>query len=156
MPSNHPVRHHPAHPQPISVVNRPTIIFLTVCTDAKRPILANEQAHELLRQTWTNANKWSVGRYVIMPNHVHLFCSPSDTDCTIKNWISYWRNMSTRNWPVDEQKPVWQRDFWDMQLRVSDNYHDKWLYVRNNPVRAGLVSRAEDWPYAGEINVLRW
>jgi len=25
------------------------------------------------------------------------------------------------------------------------------VYVRDNPVRAGLVRSAEDWPYAGEI-----
>jgi len=30
----------------------------------------------------------------------------------------------------------------------------KWLYVRENPVRAGLVRSAEDWPYAGELNDL--
>jgi hypothetical protein len=25
-----------------------------------------------------------------------------------------------------------------------------------NPVRAGLVSRPEEWPYQGELNVLEW
>ena len=31
------------------------------------------------------------------------------------------------------------------------DYVDKWNYVRENPVRAGLVETAESWPYAGEI-----
>jgi len=29
-------------------------------------------------------------------------------------------------------------------------------YVRNNPVRAGLVEKAEDWKYQGELHKLRW
>ena len=32
----------------------------------------------------------------------------------------------------------------------------KWEYVVRNPVRAGLVNRREDWPFQGELNVLRW
>ena len=47
------------------------------------------------------------------------------------------------------------KDHWE---RGSLNaLHDaKWDYVLQNPVRAGLVARAEDWPLAGEIHELRW
>jgi hypothetical protein len=36
-------------------------------------------------------------------------------------------------------------------LRPAENYAEKWNYVRENPVRAGLVKNANDWPYQGEI-----
>ena len=39
----------------------------------------------------------------------------------------------------------------DHVLRSHESYADKWRYVLENPVRAGLVTRAGDWPYAGEI-----
>ena len=39
-------------------------------------------------------------------------------------------------------------------LRGGESYAQKWDYVRANPVRAGLVSEAESWPYAGEIVVI--
>jgi len=52
--------------------------------------------------------------------------------------------------------PIWQRDFWDTQLRKGENYDEKWQYVLENPVRAGLVKHSEDWPYQGELNVLEW
>ena len=39
----------------------------------------------------------------------------------------------------------------DRLLRSDESYESKWLYVRDNPVRAGLVDAAEDWPYGGEI-----
>ncbi len=45
----------------------------------------------------------------------------------------------------------WQPGFFDHLLRNDESYGEKWNYVRDNPVRAGLVKLAEDWPYAGEI-----
>jgi REP element-mobilizing transposase RayT len=46
---------------------------------------------------------------------------------------------------------IWQRRFFDHVLRNEESYAQKWEYVRENPVRAGLVANADDWPYAGEI-----
>ena len=42
----------------------------------------------------------------------------------------------------------------DHVLRNGESYYHKWEYVGENPVRAGLVSRAEDWPYLGEFVVI--
>lgn len=39
-------------------------------------------------------------------------------------------------------KVLWQRDFWDTQLRCVESYSAKWDNVRHNPVRAGLVTKA--------------
>jgi putative transposase len=58
--------------------------------------------------------------------------------------------------PDHDDTLIWQRHFWDTQLRRADNYGEKWDYVVNNPVRAGLVLDARDWPYQGELNVLQW
>jgi REP-associated tyrosine transposase len=46
---------------------------------------------------------------------------------------------------------VWQEGFFDHLLRTNESYSQKRNYVRENPVRAGLVKSAEDWPYQGEI-----
>jgi REP element-mobilizing transposase RayT len=75
---------------------------------------------------------------------------------SLKNRIAHWRNHVTRAWPHRTQLPIWQRDFWDRQLRRSESYTEKWHYVVNNPVRHGYVRRAADWPYQGELNVLAW
>jgi putative transposase len=75
------------------------------------------------------------------------------------HWLSgwkYWKSNAARNWPDRSQSPIWQRHFWDTQLRRGESYAAKWDYVVTNPVRAGLVSRPEDWPYQGEMNELRW
>ena len=118
--------------------------------------MANSAAHELLTNTWRKAEAWKVGRYVIMPDHIHFFCSPFDPDFSLKQWINFWRNEFTREWPYRPDMPTWQKDFWDTQLRRGESYASKWEYVRMNPVRAGLVSKPEDWPYQGELEKLSW
>ena len=49
---------------------------------------------------------------------------------------------------------IWQEEFFDHVLRSDETYSQKWDYVRENPVRAGLVARVEDWPWQGEIDSL--
>src|SRR5207237_5736551 len=68
-------RKHPAHSPAVERHNAPIIIFLTSCTKDRKPILANAAAHELLQASWRKARLWSVGRYIVMPDHVHLFCA---------------------------------------------------------------------------------
>ena len=152
-----PQRKAPAHFSPIESGFRSVIIYLTVCVDRRRALLANERAAGLIVEAWQAAAFWCVGRYVIMPDHIHLFCAPNIFPAQpLKKWIECWKNHVTRGWAKRWQIPIWQREFWDRQLRRLESYNEKWEYVRNNPVRHGFVSRAEDWPYQGELNVLEW
>ena len=146
----------PAHPIPLFRDGRPAIILLTVCARRRSPILATPQAQRTLLKAWRKAQAWSVGRYVLMPDHLHLFCAPRDPTVPLTNWIRYWKSLASRAWPGPKTGPIWQEDFWDRQLRDGENYLNKWEYVRSNPVRAGLVRKPEDWPYSGEINTLDW
>ncbi len=51
----------------------------------------------------------------------------------------------------DQERPLWQPGFFDHVLRNDESYSQKWEYVRENPVRARLVPRADDWQYQGEF-----
>jgi putative transposase len=95
-----------------------------------------------------------VGNYLLMPDHLHLFCSPRNPDIPLNRWVSYWKRLFTLSAPNSNWQ--WQTNHWDTRLRRSDNYHEKWNYVRNNPVRKGLVMSPDDWPHKGTLNVLRW
>src|SRR5205823_1911443 len=49
---------------------------------------------------------------------------------------------------------IWQEQFFDHVLRSGESYSQKWEYVRQNPVRAGLVASADEWPWQGELESL--
>ena len=53
-----------------------------------------------------------------------------------------------------KKRPLWQPGFSDHILRNDESYSQEWEYVRENPVRAGLVTRGDDWPYQGEFVVI--
>ena len=152
-----PKRRTPTHPPVVESADRPVIIFVTVCTHKRKAILANMEGMHSLTRSWRMAGEWLVGRFVIMPDHIHLFCSPATQNpCSLGNWVVYWKSLTSKNWPRREDYPIWQKDFWDRQLRREESYGDKWEYVRCNPVRHGLVALPEQWPYQGEQNTLRW
>jgi hypothetical protein len=36
-------------------------------------------------------------------------------------------------------------------IRHGESYSEKWQYVRQNPVRAGLVDDPDEWPWQSEV-----
>jgi putative transposase len=150
-------RRHPPHFPAVERHNISIIIFVTVCTKDRKRILATDSAHHLLRDAWATRPSWLVGRYVIMPDHIHLFCAPAVLPAQpLAKWISFWKSQVARSWSCATELPLWQRHFWDTQLRRGESYDAKWQYVLENPVRAGLARESQDWPYQGEPNPLLW
>src|SRR5437870_12448568 len=53
------------------------IYFITTCIFKRRAILASKEVAAILVDEWRNAHDrhvWAIGLYVIMPDHVHVFC----------------------------------------------------------------------------------
>lgn len=150
-------RKRPAHHPTVEIFNRTSAIFLTCCAKDRRPLLARPEIHALLRTVWLAADAWRVGHYILMPDHLHLLCVPSGPDALpLASWVKYWKTLASRDWPHSAEQPIWQNDFWDTQLRHAEHYTAKWDYLRNNPVRAGLCVRPEDWPHQGCIYEIAW
>ena len=148
-----PKRKRPVHLPHLRRHNEPVILFVTVCSKDRKPILASAELHQAFVDCWTSSRSYLVGRSVLMPDHIHLFCAPATYACeSVSAWCRYWKGTLTRRFP--DLKPIWQRDCWDTQLRSGEHYHEKWEYVRLNPVRKELVKRAEDWPFQGELHML--
>jgi putative transposase len=136
---------------------RASIYFVTACTESRRNILAKPSIHEtLLRfgKEGPSHGAW-IGAYVIMPDHLHLFIATDDEKIAISAWMKSLKNSISKTLRANGiAPPHWQKTFFDHLLRNSESYSEKWNYVRDNPMRAGLVIRAEDWPYMGEIFAL--
>jgi len=137
------------------------VYFLTVCTANRRKLLDQPPVAEILLSSWRSAPEyygWAIGRYVVMPDHVHFFGAPQLEARSLSAFMRDWKKWTTRQ--MTEQglatAPVWQPEFFDHVLRSPGSYVEKWAYVRENPVRAGLAAAAEAWPYAGECAVFRF
>ncbi len=138
---------------------RSPIYFITVCTENRRDILATPE----IQRTFLRFGKegplhgaW-IGAYVLMPDHLHLFVVTDDEKIGISAWMKSLKNTISKTLRVNGVAPPhWQKTFFDHLLRSSESYSEKWNYVRENPVRAGLVAKAEDWPYVGEIFALEY
>jgi putative transposase len=88
-----------------------------------------------------SSGAWWVHLLLLMPDHLHALVS-FPRQATYRRAIQNWKRFLARQLGI-----VWQRDFFDHRLRNDDSLTEKWAYIRNNPVRKGLVSAADDWPY---------
>ena len=78
------------HLVPLEFPNQTILQYVTVCADKRRPLLAKPDIVALLLDCWRKADHWLVGRYVIMPDHLHLFCAPAKLPVTpLKRWVRF-------------------------------------------------------------------
>jgi putative transposase len=148
-----PIRRTPAKGVRVSLAG-PNWVFLTVCTEDRQRWLAQASVHRALHNIWLHtATAWLVSDYVLMPDHLHLFCAPYNIKFTIERWIAFWKDQVAKNC-ADVGK--FQHGGFHHRLRNGENYSQKWQYVRENPVRAGLMAKPEDWPYQGRVHEISW
>jgi putative transposase len=128
----------------------PPLYFVTFNTSRRRRLLANERVHTCFVKFAKAAQDHgvAVGRYVMMPDHIHLFVS-GHYDFVLDQWVrALKRTLSTA---ISAPLPHWQSGFFDHLIRHTESYSEKWDYVCQNPVRANLVKQPESWPFQGEI-----
>ena len=131
--------------------------FITTCVQGRRNLLAEPEVHGVLRKHWAKSFElygWAIGSYVVMPDHVHFFCTDAGDKTRLSRMVGSWKQWSSKELCrlLGIKAPLWQKEFFDHLLRSDESYSEKWEYVRQNPVRAGLVLDADDWRYAGHID----
>ncbi len=98
--ASYPKRKSPAHQPILDISKRSNIVFLTVCSSERKQIFDNENAYLLIRQSWAIESSWKVGRYVILPDHIHMFCAPAILIAEpMTSWVKYWKSYVSRRWP---------------------------------------------------------
>jgi len=137
---NH-VRKHPAKGV-FTDTELPTVVYATVCTKSRRQWLANSRIHAALLRAWRKCALWRVGPYVIMPDHLHFFATPNELHTDFDRWISRWKGYITQQ--LRSPCYRWQTGSFHHRIRSFESAEAKREYMLNNPVRAGLVSNAEE------------
>ena len=134
------------------------IYFVTANAANCLSILAVPEIHSaLLKFAKIGENRGAFIRaYVLMPNHIHLFVA-LDRETRLAAWVKSLKNSLSKTLRgLNVPAPHWQKGFFDHVLRSADSYAQKWEYVRDNPVRAGLVGTWREWPFSGEVHPLEY
>jgi putative transposase len=87
--------------------------------------------------------------WALLPDHWHAIVFPRHP-LTVSEVMEAIKVGSTKrlNRAREESGLLWQGRFFDRALRTVKEYREKVAYIHLNPVKAGLVSRAEDWPWS--------
>jgi REP element-mobilizing transposase RayT len=92
---------------------------------------------------------WNLEHYVIMPNHLHvLITTTQSADDMSKVWRT-WKGRTARwcNVALQRRGAFWQRDWFDRWMRDEASIARTVVYIRNNPVKGKLVKKWEDYPW---------
>ena len=124
------------------------LFFVTICALPRgsdslcRPAVASQLLEAV--QAYHAREIWYARLVVLMPDHLHaLLAFPPER--RMRTVVAQWKSYTAKHTGV-----TWQRDFFDHRLRGDEPLEVKAAYLRQNPVRAGLVARAEAWPWGFE------
>ena len=120
------------------------IYFVTICVMDRKPVLANQRTFRALRNVAEKLQDWTLIAAVLMPDHLHVIVAPKDRDFRVGNFAG-----ALKRWMRKELEAswTWQPGSFDRLLRSGDSLQAKWLYLEENPVRAGPVKDSRVWPF---------
>ena len=130
-----------------------TAIFVTFCTGG--PLVLPTEARGLILEHCLreHGKRIDLIAAVVMPDHVHLLLSPLRYDqgwpFPLTDILQCLKGATAHriNKLLHRSGPVWEEESFDHVLRSEESLEQKLEYIRQNPVRAGLVSRPGDYPW---------
>ncbi|HVS83356.1 MAG TPA: transposase [Pyrinomonadaceae bacterium] len=93
--------------------------------------------------------KYRLVAWVIMPNHAHMLCTPrfghnlAEIMHLLKSYTS-----NEANKILSRKGRFWQKEYFDRYIRNVRHYSKVLAYIENNPVKARLCEKPEEWPFS--------
>jgi REP element-mobilizing transposase RayT len=128
-------------------------LFVTFCKLMPPPFTGEARNVILQHCRHDDGKRYLLHAAVVMPEHVHLLLSPlldeEGWPCGLPAILKLIKGSSARsvNKLLGSGGPVWQEESFDHVLRSQESLEKKLEYIRQNPVRRGLVKRPEDYPW---------
>ena len=128
-------------------------LFVTFCKLMPPPFTAEARNVILQHCLYDDGKRYVLHAAVVMPEHVHLLLSPLLDD---EGWsfgqaaiLKLIKGSSARsvNKLLGSRGPVWQEESFDHVLRSQESLEEKLEYIRQNPVRRGLVTKPEGYAW---------
>jgi REP element-mobilizing transposase RayT len=131
-------------------IRPPGTYFITVDSWGSRQLLKGETAETLTDQiVQCRINGYYLlHEFCVMPNHLHLLFTPMGETSLEKAIQMVKGGASYRIGKKRKFLQLWQDGYHDWRCRNEEDYRAYAEYIRQNPVKAGLVAAAEDWPYS--------
>lgn len=115
----------------------------------KHPAVAEVVQRSLL---FFDGDRHKLSAWVVMPNHAHALMTPGtghDLSKILQSLKSYSANEANKI--LSRQGKFWQQESFDRYIRNHKHFVSVVRYVENNPVKAGLCTHLEDWPYSSAL-----
>lgn len=141
------------------------IVFLTIVTYNRQPIFNNSHNIDLLRKaiaTVKSEMPFEILGAVILPDHLHFLCQlpPNDADYSKRVGrlkVLFTKSFKQENNVIQEvprsrikhrESNIWQRRFWEHNIRNEQDFEQHLNYIHYNPVKHHLVSCPHFWQYS--------
>jgi putative DNA methylase len=93
--------------------------------------------------------RYRLSAWVVMPNHVHMLLTPGENQevsAILQSLKSYTANEANKL--IGRSGHFWQTESFDRWIRDADHFAKVVAYIENNPVKARLCKRPEDWRFS--------
>ncbi len=126
--------------------------FFTLVTHNRQTFFNQPSVRLALREAIKQTRKtlpFHINALVLLPDHIHaiLTLPSNDTDYS-KRWGRV-KALTTKRLNAAGHSPsIWQKRFWEHQIRSAEDFNNHVDYIHINPVKHGLVNKPIDWPYS--------
>lgn len=133
----------------------PRAYFITICSHEGKNVFSNKElAKAVIECLKANKakNNFKIYIYCLMPNHLHILLNPGDSNMLVSRFIQTFKSQTGFWYKKYHGNPLWQRGFYDHIVRKNESLIKIAQYILDNPVRKGLVEKAELYPYSGAMD----
>ncbi len=144
-------------------ITGPTLVFITTTVFDWQPVLTQRTVADIIIEELRKTQclfEMSIVSYVVMPSHLYLLLGFQEVGC-LSQCIQSFKSITSRRIKDSTLQKLasngyrlWKPRFDDLVVHSERQLKIKMEYIHNNPVRAGLVERAEDWLYSSAIDWL--
>ncbi len=133
-----------------------SVYFITWRYKTGNTLSPEERAITLKTLRYWDGIKWTLYAAVIMPDHVHILAQPllqsegaaHNLTAIIHSVKSFSAQQISRH--RGKQAPIWQDERYDRIVRDEAELEEKYQYIRHNPVKEGLTTTPEEYPWLYE------
>jgi REP element-mobilizing transposase RayT len=96
-----------------------------------------------------DGRRYNLLAWVVMPNHVHTLVETRE-GFPLRSIVHSWKSYTAKaaNGLLGRSGPFWYPEYFDRHIRDEQHYLAVVAYIHDNPVKAGLSAKAEDWRFS--------